>query len=218
MLSTLQNAYQYALEHSDRIFTALQQHLLLVAVPLAIGLVVGLPLGWWSARSRLISTVMLNAFNALRVIPSLAVLFLAVPFLGLSFWSAVLALTLLVMPPILISTDVAFRTISPAIREAATGMGMPPGDILKTVEIPLALPVVIAGIKTATVEVIASATLAAFVGAGGLGVFIVLGFAVYDPAILLVGAVPVALLALLAEMGLSAVQRAAQAPGVRQPL
>jgi osmoprotectant transport system permease protein len=218
MLPTLQNAYQYALENSDRVFTALQQHLLLVAVPLAIGLVVGLPLGWWSARSRLVSTVMLNAFNALRVIPSLAVLFLAVPFLGLSFWSAVLALTLLVMPPILISTDVAFRNISPAIREAATGMGMPPGDILKTVELPLALPVVIAGIKTATVEVIASATLAAFVGAGGLGAFIVLGFAVYDPAILLVGALPVALLALLAEVGLSAVQRAAQPPGVRQPL
>jgi osmoprotectant transport system permease protein len=122
------------------------------------------------------------------------------------------------MPPILISTDVAFRNISPAIREAATGMGMPPGDILKTVELPLALPVVIAGIKTATVEVIASATLAAFVGAGGLGAFIVLGFAVYDPAILLVGAAPVALLALLAEVGLSAVQRAAQPPGVRQPL
>jgi osmoprotectant transport system permease protein len=215
MLPTLQNAYQYALDNSDRIFTALQQHLLLVAVPLAIGLVVGLPLGWWSARSRLVSTVMLNAFNGLRVIPSLAVLFLAIPVLGLGFWSAVLALTLLVMPPILISTDVAFRTISPAVREAATGMGMPTTTMLTTVEIPLALPVVIAGIKTATVEVIASATLAAFVGAGGLGTFIVLGFAVYDPAILLVGAVPVALLALLAEVGLSAVQRAAQAPGVR---
>ena len=215
MLSTLQDAYQYALDNSDRLLTALQQHLLLVAVPLAIGLLVGLPLGWWSARSRLVSTVMLNSFNALRVIPSLAVLFLAIPFLGLSFWSAVLALTLLVMPPILISTDVAFRTISPAIREAATGMGMPPDVILKQVEIPLALPVVIAGIKTATVEVIASATLAAFVGAGGLGAFIVLGFAVYNPAILLVGAVPVALLALLAEVGLSGLQRVTQPPGAR---
>ena len=126
---------------------------------------------------------MINGFNALRVIPSLAVLFLAIPILGLSFWSAVLALTLLVMPPILISTDVAFRNIDPAIREAATGMGMPAPDILQQIEVPLALPVVISGIKTATVEVIASATLAAFVGAGGLGAFIVLGFAAYDPAI-----------------------------------
>ncbi|MBD0334940.1 MAG: ABC transporter permease [Cyanobacteria bacterium Co-bin13] len=207
-----QSAYTYALENLDRVTMAFQQHLGLVLLPLVVGLVVGLPLGLWSARSQVVSTVMINGFNALRVIPSLAVLFLAIPYFGLSFWSAVLALTLLVMPPILISTDVAFRTIDPAIREAATGMGMPAADILRQVEIPLALPVVIAGIKTATVEVIASATLAAFVGAGGLGTFVVLGFAAYDPAILLIGAVPVALLALVAEISLSALQRAVQPP------
>jgi osmoprotectant transport system permease protein len=207
-----QTAYQYVLGNSDKFVTALQEHLLLVIIPLAIGLLVGLPLGLWSARSKLVSAVMINSFNALRVIPSLAVLFLAIPVLGLSFWSAVLALTLLVMPPILISTDVAFRNIDPAIREAATGMGMPVGHILKQVEIPLALPVVISGIKTATVEVIASATMAAFVGAGGLGAFIVLGFAAYDPAILLVGAIPVAIMALIAEVSLSMVQKALQPP------
>lgn len=211
-MTLLQSAAAFALDNQGRLMAAIQEHLLLVAIPLAIGLGVGLPLGLWSARSRLVSTVVLNSFNALRVIPSLAILFLAIPVLGLSFWSAVLALTLLVMPPILISTDVAFRTINPAILEAATGMGMPTGAILRQVEIPLALPVVIAGIKTATVEVIASATLAAFIGAGGLGAFIVLGFAAYDPAILLVGAIPVALLALLAEVGLSTLQRATQPP------
>ncbi|PSN10992.1 glycine/betaine ABC transporter, partial [filamentous cyanobacterium CCP5] len=174
--------------------------------------VLGLPLGLWSARSKAVSAVMINGFNALRVIPSLAVLFLAIPYLGLSFWSAAIALTLLVMPPILISTDVAFRNIDPAIREAATGMGMPASYRLRQVEIPLALPVVIAGIKTATVEVIASATLAAFVGAGGLGDFVVLGFAAYDSAILLVGAVPVALLALAAEISLSRLQQFLQPP------
>jgi len=211
-MSLFQTAYQYALDNADKFTAALQEHLLLVIIPLAIGLLVGLPLGLWSARSKVISAVMINGFNALRVIPSLAVLFLAIPILGLSFWSAVLALTLLVMPPILISTDVAFRNIDPAIREAATGMGMPAPDILQQIEVPLALPVVISGIKTATVEVIASATLAAFVGAGGLGAFIVLGFAAYDPAILLVGAVPVAILALIAEVGLSTLQKAAQPP------
>jgi osmoprotectant transport system permease protein len=211
-MSLFQTAYQYALDNADKFTAALQEHLLLVIIPLAIGLLVGLPLGLWSARSKVISAVMINGFNTLRVIPSLAVLFLAIPILGLSFWSAVLALTLLVMPPILISTDVAFRNIDPAIREAATGMGMPSSDILKQVEMPLALPVIISGIKTATVEVIASATLAAFVGAGGLGAFIVLGFAAYDPAILLVGAIPVAILALIAEVGLSALQKATQPP------
>lgn len=208
----LQQAYEYALANSDRLGLAFQQHLGLVAVPMAIGLGLGLPLGFWSARSPLVSTVVINGFNGLRVIPSLAILFLAVPVLGLSFSAAAIALTLLAMPPILIATDVAFRTIDPAIREAAAGMGMAPWARLWQVEVPLALPVVVSGIKTSAVEVIASATLAAFVGAGGLGDFIVLGFAAYDPAILLVGAAPVALLALGAELLLSGVQHYLQPP------
>ncbi|NJL39360.1 MAG: ABC transporter permease [Leptolyngbyaceae cyanobacterium RM2_2_4] len=205
-------AYEYATSNVTELAAALREHFLLVLVPLAIGLAVGLPLGLWSARSRSASTVLINGFNALRVIPSLAILFLAIPYFGLSFQSAAIALTLLVMPPILISTDVAFRNIDPMIREAAYGMGMAPGQVLRLVEIPLALPVIIAGIKTATVEVIASATLAAFIGAGGLGTFIVLGFALYDNSVLLVGAIPVALLALLAEIGLGTLQRFLQPP------
>jgi len=205
-------AYEYATSNAGDLAAALREHFLLVLVPLAIGLVVGLPLGLWSARSRSASTVLINGFNALRVIPSLAILFLAIPYFGLSFQSAAIALTLLVMPPILISTDVAFRSIDPMIREAAYGMGMAPSQVLRLVEIPLALPVIIAGIKTATVEVIASATLAAFIGAGGLGTFIVLGFALYDNSVLLVGAIPVALLALLAEISLGTLQRFLQPP------
>lgn len=205
-------AFDYATANLDNLLTALQQHFLLVLVPLAIGLLLGLPLGLWSARSRLVSAALINFFNALRVIPSLAILFLAIPYFGLSFQSATIALTLLVMPPILINTDVAFRRIDPMVREAAYGMGMSVGQVLQRVEIPLALPVILAGIKIATVEVIASATLAAFIGAGGLGTFIVRGFALYDNAILLVGAIPVALLALLAEVGLSLLQRSLQPP------
>jgi osmoprotectant transport system permease protein len=204
------DAYTYAIQNADDLRSALQGHLLLVWVPMLIGLVFGLPLGLLSARSRLASVALINGFNGLRVIPSLAILFLAIPYFGLSFGSAVVALTLLVMPPILINTDVAFRSIDPRVREAAYGMGMSQGQVLQWVEIPLALPVILAGIKIAIVEVIASATLAAFIGAGGLGVFVVRGFAVYDNAILLVGAVPVALLALMAELGLGALQRLVQ--------
>lgn len=205
-------AYSYAVAHWTALLAALGQHLLLVTVPLAIGVLVGIPLGVWSARSRLVSMVFINSFNALRVIPSIAVLFLAIPYFGLSFQSAAIALTLLVIPPILINTDVAFRSIDPMIQEAAYGMGMNTRQVLRQIEVPLALPVVLAGIKTATVEVIASATLAAFIGAGGLGSFIVLGFSLYDNAILLVGAIPVALLALIAEIGLSTLQRSVQPP------
>lgn len=212
-MSVFIQAYEYAITNLNDLLSALWQHLLLVLIPLGVGLAAGLPLGLWSARSRVASTVLINSFNALRVIPSIAVLFLAIPYFGLSFQSATIALTLLVMPPILINTDVAFRTIDPMIREAAYGMGMDSKQVLRQIEIPLALPVVIAGIKTATVEVIASATLAAFIGAGGLGTFIVRGFSLYDNAILLVGAIPVAILALVAEIGLGTLQRFLQPPG-----
>lgn len=205
-------AYTYAASQPDQLLAALGQHLLLVGIPLGISLGVGLPLGLLSARSRAASTILINSFNALRVIPSLAVLFVAIPYFGLSFQSAAIALTLLALPPILISTDVGFRSIDPATREAAMGMGMTPLQVLSQVDIPLALPVIIAGIKTAAIEVIASATLAAFIGGGGLGTFITLGFALYDNSILLVGAIPVALLALLAEITLSWLQRVVQPP------
>jgi osmoprotectant transport system permease protein len=208
-------ALDYAVSNRGDFLAAFGRHLLLVAVPLAIGLGVGLPLGFLSSRSRTASTVLINSFNGLRVIPSLAILFVAIPYFGLTFTSAAIALTILVMPPILISTDVAFRNIDPAVREAAKGMGMAPKQILQQVDIPLALPVIIAGIKTAAVEAIASATLAAFIGAGGLGSFIVLGFSLYDNSILLVGAIPVALLALSAEVSLSALQRSLQPPTAR---
>lgn len=200
----------YAFDHSNRLLEALIRHGILVSVPLTIGLIMGLPLGFWSARSPLISVVVINGFNALRVVPSLAILFLAIPYFGLTVQSAVIALTLLAMPPILISTNIAFRTIDAPIREAARGMGMSAQQLVQMVEIPLALPIIVAGIKTAAIEIIASATLAAFIGAGGLGDFIVLGFAQYDPAILLVGAIPIALLALLAELSLTALQHALQ--------
>ncbi|WP_349262753.1 ABC transporter permease [Allocoleopsis sp.] len=211
-MELLAKALEYCTSNLDKFLLALAQHLLLVGVPLAIGLGLGLPLGFLSSRSPWASTVLINTFNGLRVIPSLAILFVAIPYFGLSFTSAAIALTLLVMPPILISTDVAFRSIAPAIQEAAKGMGMTSVQILRQVEIPLALPVIIAGIKTATVEAIASATLAAFIGAGGLGSFIVLGFALYDKAILLVGAIPVAILVLVAEVSLNALQQSLQPP------
>lgn len=205
-------AYTYALTHADQVLAALIGHLWLVGVPVGIGLAIGLPLGLLSARAGGTTRFLIQAVQTLRVIPSLAILFLAIPWFGLGFESAAIALVILVLPPIVINTDVAFRQVDPVVREAAVGMGMTPYQVLVQVEIPLALPTLLAGIKTATLEAIASATLAAFIGAGGLGSFIVLGFALYDPAILLVGAIPVALLALGAEVGLSLWQQALQPP------
>lgn len=208
----LEHLYVYALLHGTEFLGALGRHLALVAVALGIALVVCIPLGILTSRSRLAALTIINGFNTLRVIPSLAILFLAIPYFGLTFTSSVLALTVLALPPVLINTDAAFRTLAPSILEAASAMGMTRLQRLWRVEFPLALPVIVAGIRTATVEVIASATLAAFIGAGGLGIYITRGFALYDTAILLFGAVPVALLALVAELALGALQRAVDLP------
>lgn len=205
-------AYTYALGRSAELSVETGRHLMLVGIALGISIALCVPLGLFTARSRLAALTIINVVNGLRVIPSLAILFLAIPYFGLSLTSAVIALTVLAMPPILINTDAAFRKIDPAVREAAFGMGMSSNQVLRQIEIPLALPVVLAGIRTAMVEVIASATLAAFIGAGGLGVYVTRGFALYDTAILLVGAIPVALLALTAELGMGALQRVFQAP------
>jgi osmoprotectant transport system permease protein len=212
-MQTLIGAYTYALSHSDELIGALGQHLLLSGVAIAAGILIGFPAGVWTSRSRLASLTLMNLFNGLRVVPSLAILFLIVPYLGLSTSSAAVALAVLALPPILINTDAAFRNVSPAIRESALGMGMTRGQLFWRVEFPLALPVILTGLRTAVVEVISSATLAAFVGSGGLGIYITRGFAMYDISILLVGAIPVGLLALVAEFILSSLQRAAEPPG-----
>jgi osmoprotectant transport system permease protein len=199
ILTTLQHAWTYFLSHTAEFWQAFGDHLELVGIALGVALVLGLPLGIWTARSRQASRVVMSAVNGLRVLPSLAVLFLVVPYLGLSTASAAVALIFLALPPVVINTDAAFRSLDPAILEAAQGMGMDAQQSLLRVQFPLALPVILTGIRTAAVEVIASATLAAFVGSGGLGIYVTRGFALYDYAILMVGAIPVALLTLVAE-------------------
>ncbi len=146
------------------------------------------------------------------MIPSLAILFLALPYFGLGFPPSLIALTILACPPVLINTYASFRAVDRAVVEAAHAMGMAGAQVLRAVELPLALPVLIAGIRIAAVEVIASATLAAFIAGGGLGVYIQRGFAVNQPSLLLVGTVPVALLTLLADALLAGLRRAVAVP------
>ncbi|HEU5100489.1 MAG TPA: ABC transporter permease [Roseiflexaceae bacterium] len=200
-------AYQYYLENQERFWEAMGRHLSLSLSALAISVLVGVPLGIWISRRERAAELAINGFGALRLVPSLAILFLALPYLGTGFRPALFALTVLALPPVLINTYAGIRNVDRAVVEAAFGMGMEPTQVLQQIELPIALPAIIAGIRTAAVEVVASATLAAFIGGGGLGDFITRGFAVYDPRIMLVGAVPVALLALLSEAALAGLQR-----------
>lgn len=207
---TLLQSYLYFLNRQPEFWEAVKDHLLLAGIAIGIAILICVPLGIWTAKSRFASLTLMNLVNGLRVIPSLAVLFLIIPYLGLTSTSAIVALTILAMPPVLINTDAAFRTLEPAIIEAARGMGMSSYQRLFKVEFPLAVPVILTGIRISAVDVIASATLAAFVGSGGLGIYITRGFALYDYSILFVGAIPVALITLLIEGMLALLQKSLQ--------
>jgi osmoprotectant transport system permease protein len=199
-MSLLQGAYQYFLQNQSNFWHAFQQHLVLSSASIGISLLIGLPVGVWISHRTQFAQATINVFNALRVIPSLAILFLVLPYLGLGFLPSLVALTFLAFTPVLINTYAGLRGVDRAVIESASGMGMSASQVLYQIEIPLAIPAIVTGIRIAAVEVISSATLASFIGGGGLGDFITRGFALFDVPIMLVGAIPVALLALASEM------------------
>lgn len=199
MIETLIDTFLYFLQDQARFWRLTSQHLTLSLVALAVSITVCVPIGIWIARQTTVAQYVINLFNGLRVLPSLVILFLALPYLGLGFRPSLVALTVLAFPPVLINTYAGIRSVDRAVVEAAHGMGMSPWQTLRRVELPLALPAILAGIRTASVEVIASATLAAFIAGGGLGEYITRGFALNEVPIMLVGAIAVAVLALLSE-------------------
>lgn len=196
MISEIQT---YFSTNSSTFYTNLIQHIELSLASILVAMMICIPLGVYISKTAKMAEPVINVVNITRVIPSLAILALAMPILGVGFKPALLALTILACPPILINTYVAFKEIDPSIREAAYGMGMSRFQTIVKVEFPLALPVMLAGIRTASVEVIASATLAVLIGGGGLGNYIMNGIAMFDTGLLMIGAVPVALLAVLSE-------------------
>ena len=196
----------YLANNLDKYYEAVITHITISFVAVLISLLIAIPLGIICSRNDKVSHVIFNVFNVFRIIPSLAVLIIAMPVLGTGFVPALLALTLLAIPPILINTYLGFTTISQSVLECAQGMGMDARKILVRVEIPLAMPLIITGLRTSTIEVIASATLASYIGAGGLGDFIFTGLGMNDLRILLIGGISVALLAIITEISLAAVQ------------
>jgi osmoprotectant transport system permease protein len=183
------------------------QHLILAGSALALAVILGLPLGVLASQNSRVRTVVLSVAGVGRTLPSIAVLMLLLPLLGVGAFPAIVALALLAIPPIVINADLAIRGVPAAALDAADGMGMTAAQRFARVIVPLALPVSFAGVRTAATETIASATLATFVGAGGLGDEIVRGLQTNDATILFAGAITVALLALLTELVLSGAGR-----------
>ena len=185
----------YLIERSQDFTTALSQHLFLTFVALGISVVLGLLVGIIGTRVRWLKGPLLGLGNIGRTIPSLAVLALALPFLGIGTPPTVFALVFVGTLPVMVNTTVGIEQVSPAIKEAARGMGMNDLQVLYKVELPIATPVIMAGIRTSAVVVVASATLAAFIGGGGLGDLILRGHALNRDYIMLAGAIPAILLA-----------------------
>jgi osmoprotectant transport system permease protein len=191
------------------------EHLEISAISLAIALLLALPVALWLAHTGKGSFIAINASNVGRALPSLALIALAVPWGGLRPPTVIFALVLLGIPPILTNAFVGVRQVDPEVVEAARGMGMRSWQVLRQVELPLATPVIMAGIRTASVQIIATATLGALVATGGLGTFITDGLAVSDTASILTGALLVAILAVLADAGFGLLERASTPPGVK---
>ncbi len=187
---------------------ALVTHLVLSGVALGAAIAIAVPLGIAVVEAPRGAPVAINAANVLRTIPSLAVLAFVLPVLGIGFRPAILALILLGIPPILINTHVGLRQIDPDVIESARGMGMTTAQVLRRIQVPLAMPVVLAGVKTAAVQIVAGATLAAFIGGGGLGDFITTGIGMMQVDLMLVGAIPVTLLAIAVELAFGRLERA----------
>lgn len=199
----------------------LTEHGLMSAGALAVALVIGLPLGIWLGHRGRGGALAINISNIGRAIPSLAILALVQQAIGLSGWPgfgarpALVALVALAVPPLVTNAYVGMRGVDRDVVEAARGMGMTGGELLWRVELPIALPLIMAGVRTAAVQVVATATLAAVTAWGGLGRFIVDGFGQRDNAQIVAGALLVGVLALVTELVLARLQRAMVSEGLR---
>ncbi|MFQ5746717.1 MAG: ABC transporter permease [Gemmatimonadota bacterium] len=200
----------YVLANAGEILLRTREHAALVGLSMAIALAIGVPAGILLTRRGAWRGPVIGGANVLQTIPSLALLGLLIPLPfvgGVGARPAVVALVAYALLPIVRNTYEGIRSVDPAIREAGVAMGMTDGQLLARVELPLALGVIMGGIRTATVIGIGVTTVAAAIGAGGLGVFIFQGLAMVDDAVILAGAVPAALLALAADLALGALER-----------
>ena len=193
-----------------RLLEHLEMSAVAVLAALFIALPAGIALGHWGRFGNLA----INVSNVGRAIPSFAILVIAFQIFGLGNYPAFVALTLLAIPPMLTNSYIGVRDVDPEVREAARGMGMREGRLLVDIEIPLALPLLMAGIRTSAVQVVATATLAALVAGGGLGRFIIDGLGQRDDVQVFAGALLVAALAMAVELGLSAVEQFALPRGL----
>lgn len=202
--------WTFFVTHRSEILEAAGEHMAMVGIALAVAIAIGVPLGMLAVRRRTLRNAALAAANIFQTIPSLALFgfLIPIPFLGgIGKRTAIVALVLYALLPILRNTYVGLTSVDRAVLESAEAMGMTEAQILWRVRLPLSWSVILAGIRTATVITIGIATIAAAIGAGGLGIFIFRGVAMVSDAVILAGAIPAAVLALAADALLGLLER-----------
>jgi osmoprotectant transport system permease protein len=204
------SVFDFLFTNRAEVFQLTLEHLELVAVAMLLATAIGIPLGIIVTRHAPLRRWVMGIANVIQTVPSLAMFgfLIPVPFIGgIGSRSAIVALTLYALLPILRNTYTGITNVDPAVVEVARGMGMTDGQILWRVEIPLSLEVILAGVRVATVISVGVATIAAAIGAGGLGTYIFRGVAMVDNQVILAGAIPAAILAVLADVSLGWAER-----------
>ncbi|MBY5984835.1 ABC transporter permease [Halomonas sp. DP5Y7-2] len=203
---------QYAIANADLLLSRTLEHISLVGVAVGIATLTGVPIGIAITRNERVAQAVLYAASIIVTIPSIALFGIMIPVLsligqGIGYLPAVIAVLLYSQLPIIRNTYTAINNVNPALREAARGIGMSHRQRLRMVEIPLAVPVIMAGVRTAVVLNIGVMAIAAYIGAGGLGTFISRGISQSDPRQLIIGSIAVSLLAIIVDYGLLAIQK-----------
>ncbi len=206
MNETQQSLGQFMWQQSDKLFQQTLAHIGLTFISLLLSIIICIPAGIFISRKTKWSSVVLGFAGILQTIPSIALLGFMIPLLGIGAKPAIVALMLYAFLPIIRNTYTGITQVDGSVTDAAKGMGMSPWQVLAKVQLPLAMPVILAGIRTATVINVGVATLAAYIAAGGLGEFIFGGIALNNTNMILAGAIPAALLAIIFDFLLARLQ------------
>lgn len=209
------NVIDFITDPHNEFPTRTLEYLQICGFSIAIAIIIGVVLGAAVSGSAVLGFIAINLSAFMRAIPVIAFLIVVLPYLGIGFVPTVVALIILGIPPILLNTYTGIRGIDPAMIDSARGMGMTRWQIVSRIQAPIVLPVVAAGVRTSAVQIIATATLAAIIGAGGYGIYIIDGLYKLNNVEILAGAIPVAILAMLVEVLMSWLQRTITPAGMR---
>jgi len=216
ILNSIGKFKDFAVSRQDQIIKLTMEHIQLTILAVFIAIIVGIPLGILISRVKKLSGPVIGFANVIQAVPSLALLGFLIPVLGIGSTPAILMVFLYSLLPIIKNTHTGLMNINPDIIESAKGMGMTSGQILKIVQIPLALPIIMTGIRVASVTAVGLMTIAAFIGAGGLGYMVFSGVSMVDNNMILAGSIPACILALVMDFIVGKIEKGVTPPGIRK--